>query len=157
VIASGHASGGPPIGRSIGGWCRFAFVGVIAGQVVCGGSVVSKPANDGGADTGDATSDAARHDQACSHNLVCLIEGGGLNSPGGHDAGMSPEVSAGFNGGTLCAYHTGPIEPGQDAGGPVMQCSPTFVCVNLDKGWACCSVEGGGGASICLPFGTDGN
>jgi hypothetical protein len=144
-------------GRRAAGWFALIFGGSVAGHVACGGSTVSERANDAGADSDNRISDASMYNESCSHGSDCVEEADGLTLSGGHDAEMLLDATADSNAGVLCAYHTGPLAPGQDAGGPVMQCRSSFVCINVDKGWACCSVEGGGGVSVCLPFLTDGN
>ncbi len=67
------------------------------------------------------------------------------------------DTDGGPQSGVLCALHTGPVLPGQDAGGPVMRCDPGLRCIALEGNWACCTIGGTGGVSNCLPFAPNGN
>jgi hypothetical protein len=155
VMTSGFISGRRGEGRSSPLWAPFVFAGAVASHFACGGSVGSAPVNGSVPEGGNRVSDASSYDQACSESSECDTGAGNQSPPGDEDAAAFMEATAAFDAGVLCGYHTGPVRPGQDAGGPAMRCTPSFVCVNLDKGWACCSVEGGGGVSLCLPFLTD--
>jgi len=127
--------------------CAFA-------ACACGGAVASPRIEVDGASGGTQES-------------PCVDAGGLVVCPGSIGAGASGSSGMGlktvdasddivFSGGVLCGLNTGPLAPGQDAGGPVMRCMPGLTCVNLDENWACCTPEGSGGLVNCLPFWTDG-
>ena len=153
-------SAGCTVGRRTRSRCALhSWVLILSVEhVACGGSVVGvdEGGSDAGNESGNGVRDASGFNQLCLHNLDCIEEAGGPAASEGNDAALSTDASTGSDVGDLCGYETGPIAPGRAVHGPAMHCDPSFRCVNLDKGWACCSVEGGGGVSICLPFVTDG-
>jgi hypothetical protein len=126
----------------------FVFGCTMATLVACGGSIVQEVTGDAEGDVGHGL-DSSDQEHACSLSSGCLV--GPLPASEDGYSGMSRDAGEGTKEGVLCGYQTGPIAPGQDASGRIVQCPVTWLCVNVDKGWACCTVEGTGGVSFCQP------
>lgn len=139
---------GPARTPLLGHTSTFVFAGTMAALVACGGSTAQEPADDAGGDT-NGVNDSSEEDELCSVGSGCIE--GGFPASEDSDARVSRDATGGSHAGMLCGYQTGPIMPGQDAGGRIVNCPANWLCVNVDKGWACCTIEGTGGVSLCLP------
>jgi hypothetical protein len=163
-MRNGHRPARPAAGLHPAHWWSIVGFSATVAGVACGGAVsISESGGDARVDAGSGIVDAggineaSSVDQSCSLGSDCSRD---AYSPmlASHDAEagrvvMSDSSSADA---VLCGLHTGPLTSGQDAGGAVMTCGLGSHCVNLDGDWACCTVEGTGGAAICQPFWTDG-
>jgi hypothetical protein len=140
----------------------YAFVLVAIGLASCGGRVGASDSGneavvDGAVDGGrlGESSDAG----LCSANCPDVLSGTDAPIISEGPDGVAQDASAISDGSLVCGYHTGPLAPGADAGGPSVVCSAGWMCTNLNGGWACCTIvsSAGGGLSNCiLPFFTDG-
>ena len=126
---------------------------IVALFASCGAAVdVPGSVGEGGADGSSNPSDAPTYDQSC-FDPTCLEDALDRDDSGkragGDDAKPEQDVVAISDASVLCGYHSGPLLPGADAGGPALQCAPGWLCVALNGAWACCTVEGTGGVSVC--------
>jgi hypothetical protein len=95
--------------------------------------------------------DAGTREAACVADPSCAVEGALDSSNHDIEADVGSETAPVSS--VLCGYRTGPIEAGADAGEPAIACMAGWLCVPLGGHWACCTVEGAGGASVCdQPF-----
>jgi hypothetical protein len=125
----------------------------------CGGSFDAMESGlDASRSDGASRVDTGAGEAACVADPSCAVEGAPDSSASESgaqnqefEADVGPET--GPVPGVLCGYFTGPIEAQVDGGEPAIACMAGWLCVPLGAHWACCTVEGAGGASVCdQPF-----
>jgi hypothetical protein len=148
-------------GRVCRNWA-YAFVVAALAHASCGGSV--GVSDSGGEAVADGAVDGGRLNESsdvgsCSANCPDVLNGTDASSASEGPDGITQDAATISDGSLVCGYHTGPLPPGADAGGPSVVCSAGWMCTNLNGGWACCTIvsSAGGGLSNCvLPFFTGG-
>jgi hypothetical protein len=127
-------------------WHACMLSGVLAGGASCGGRLngAEEPREAGPENPSVLGAEESGEAGVASAGPL-------LNSPVPLGPEQLEDAAATSNTGVLCGYHTGPLAPGQDAGGPVMRCNPGWICMMLNAGWACCTPQapGSSGGTFC--------
>jgi hypothetical protein len=152
--------------RKASRWRACVLSSVLASGASCGGMLKgAEESGDAGTNSPHPLSSEGSSEEGLDGSSPLSSEGSseeGLDgsSPllNASDASEKPEEAGDgapdINTGVLCGYHTGPLAPGQDAGGSVMRCDPGWVCLMLNAAWACCTPQGpgSGGGAFCNQF-----
>jgi hypothetical protein len=143
-------TGGLPV--QSGNYCKA--------MCVCGGEAISKTAVaqyakdvsatplGSGAIAGEACG-CVNILSPCCQNGQCVVDQCAQGTS--IDAGTTSVLDASsVDGSVLCGLKTGPLDSGSAGTDPTRWCMPQEVCTQFNGGWACCTVQGTGGISICV-------